>query len=882
MDMSRILIAKTGKTASEWLPLAVHLEDTAGIMQCMIRDMIPPSFPESCALSPEAFEKTAVFLAYVHDIGKAMLVFQYKISRNLPEMRSRLEHFQLQFPESYEKDKINVIPHAQAGEEILVTLGCPESVAAVAGAHHGMPSEHIQKNLMQPRRNIKFYENYYGYAEGNVSLLTETWNHILQRALQIARIDSVQELPVLTKPAQMLLSGLLIMADWIASNTDYFPLIPTDEDIPENPERIADAWETIQFPEMWKSARLDYSDEAFRKNFSFAPRLVQTEFLNVIKNIESPGICILEAPMGCGKTEAALAGTEILAAKCRKNGMFFGLPTQATANGIFPRMMQWGEKQSQNFYHSIQLKHGSSALNTCFQKIQRGIPEQETDSGLIVHSWFCDNKKACLADFVVATVDQMLMMALKRKHVMLLHVGLSEKVVVIDEVHAYDAYMNEYLEMALQWLGYYKTPVILLSATLPASRRMSLVRAYLGIRESEKAFENEMGYPLLTWTDGTEIRQKRLTYQGAHTHVQMHPCTEDAVLAVVQNVVEHGGCVGVIVNTVKRAQTFAEEIRNQTHAKVLLYHAQFIFPDRTLKEQALLKTVGKDSSAEDRRGTVVVGTQVLEQSLDIDFDLLITDICPMDLLLQRIGRLHRHAFREQRPEVVKTPVCYVIMDELHGENTASKKIYGDFLLHRTEENLPESIVLPDDISPLVQAVYTFSEDDAMYQTYHNQQEIQKRRARCFRIGKPTGKDIHRLLSRDIEDKNECEVEAAVRDGISSIEVLLMRRMKDGSICFLPNQHGGRKTEAFPDEAECREIAEQKLRLPTVFSQKWSIDRTIHELEKQCLPYVENWQNSHWLKGQLVLFLDEEMNGELMGFQLHYSFENGLEYWKAAE
>ena len=164
MDMSRILIAKTGKTASEWLPLAVHLEDTAGIMQCMIRDMIPPSFPESCALSPEAFEKTAVFLAYVHDIGKAMLVFQYKISRNLPEMRSRLEHFQLQFPESYEKDKINVIPHAQAGEEILVTLGCPESVAAVVGAHHGMPSEHIQKNLMQPRRNIKFYENYYGLS----------------------------------------------------------------------------------------------------------------------------------------------------------------------------------------------------------------------------------------------------------------------------------------------------------------------------------------------------------------------------------------------------------------------------------------------------------------------------------------------------------------------------------------------------------------------------------------------------------------------------------------------------------------------------------------------------------------------------------------------
>ena len=130
--------------------------------------------------------------------------------------------------------------------------------------------------------------------------------------------------------------------------------------------------------------------------------------------------------------------------------MFFGLPTQATANGIFPRILSWAEKQSTEFYHSVQLNHGSATLNSLFQNIQMGIPQEESDSGLIIHNWFCDSKKACLADFVTATVDQMLMLALKRKHVMLLHLGLSEKVVVIDEVHAYDAYMSEYLEMALQ------------------------------------------------------------------------------------------------------------------------------------------------------------------------------------------------------------------------------------------------------------------------------------------------------------------------------------------------------------------------------------------------------------------------------------------------
>lgn len=472
----------------------------------------------------------------------------------------------------------------------------------------------------------------------------------------------------------------------------------------------------------------------------------------------------------------------------------------------------------------------------------------------------------------------MLMLALKRKHVMLLHLGLSEKVVVMDEVHAYDAYMSEYLEMALQWLGSYNTPVILLSATLPSARRMSLIRAYLGIKKSDDRFEKEQGYPLLTWTDGKDIRQQRLSYDGAHKTVSVKTCVSDYVVQLVKNVTENGGCVGVIVNTVRRAQMFAELL--QDNAKVLLYHAQFVLPDRAKKEKQLVDLVGKNSTPGSRSGLVVVGTQVLEQSLDIDFDMLITDMCPMDLLLQRMGRLHRHE-RGVRPDTAQTPVCYVITDEYTNMESASRKIYSHWLINKTADTLPDSITLPDDISPLVQEVYSVTSDEC-YDKYINEQKKSKGRADCFRISKPKGKSIHGLLSKPVETADEQLAQAAVRDGISSFDVLLMQLRSDGSIHFLPDQYGGAEVSECPDDEQCRRIAEQKLRLPTMFCQSWNIDKNIRELKNNCMKYIAGWQNSPWLKNQLVLFLDEDLKGELYGYDLHYSFEKGLEFTKKEE
>lgn len=871
------LMAKTGKNSSEWLPLLQHLQDTADIMSCLCDEFLSPSFAKACGLEQEKFRKLAVFLAAVHDIGKATVIFQYKIGRNLPERRSALESAGIVFPDYYVKENAVKTPHALAGEEILNLLGCPKCVSAVVGSHHGVPAESFQ-DLSMPKFEIAFYENYYGRDKENARVLQDIWQTIFDMALEYAGFSDVSELPQIDCSAQMLLSGLLIMADWLASNTELFPLLSLEELKPTDPMRAEHAWKRLDFPQMWKPEKVIMSDDDFKETFGFAPRSVQSEVLKIVENSENPGIYIFEAPMGCGKTETSLAASEILGAKFGKNGVFFGLPTQATANGIFPRILSWAETQSTELYHSVQLNHGSAALNPLFQNIQRGIPQEESDSGLIIHNWFCDSKKACLADFVTATVDQMLMLALKRKHVMLLHLGLSEKVVIIDEVHAYDAYMNEYLEMALQWLGSYKTPVILLSATLPSARRMSLIRAYLGIKKSDDSFEKEQGYPLLTWTDGKDIHQRRLSYDGAHKTVSVRKCADDDVVSIAKNVTENGGCVGIIVNTVRRAQMFAELL--QDNAKVLLYHAQFVLPDRAKKEKQLVDLVGRKSTHESRNGLVVVGTQVLEQSLDIDFDMLITDICPVDLLLQRMGRLHRHD-RGERPDTAQTPVCYVVTDEYTDKHSASRKIYSDWLINKTFDILPDSITLPDDISQLVQEVYSATGDEC-YDKYIDKQKNSIGRAGSFRIRKPKDSDIHRLLSRPIGTDDEQLAQAAVRDGISSFDVLLMQLRSDGSIHFLPDQYGGAKISEYPDDEQCRQIAEQKLRLPTMFCQSWNIDKNIRELENNCMKYISGWKKSSWLKGQLVLFLDDDLNGELDGYDLHYSFEKGLEFTKKEE
>lgn len=875
----KLIIAKSG-AEGKWLPLWMHAADTANVINELIH--LRYSFlPELCGMSFGDFKRTAVLLAYLHDIGKLTPLFQSQILKALPERRSLFEHYGIHsIPEEFmHKDRSH---HTKCGETILRHFGFPKGFASVVGAHHGMPAESLLHHIE------KYPYHFWGKPKER-ELWCGLYREWVDFSMGQAGFQDISEIPLLCKKSEILLSALLIMADWIASNQANFELLDADVVLSEDEypkSRCVDALEKLGLPESGEFFQERISDADFELRFGFpGMNAVQRGMVDTVQNCRKPGLFLLEAPMGTGKTEAALAAAEILSARCGKSGLFFGLPTQATANGIFERVAQWASLQSYDAVRSINLAHGNAEFQPVFAELKNGGMLQtdlDGESGLEVNSFFSGSKMSLLADFVVATVDRLLMSALRKKHAMLLHLGLSQKVVVIDECHAYDAYMNQYLDTVLAWLHEYQVPVILLSATLPSERRKELLGAY--INDENKTWElPEADYPRLTYTDGGEAFAEVLPKVDTGRTVRITHGDDAMAVETIIGAVEAGACVGVICNTVVRAQAFAEAVRNVAGAAVILYHAQYIIPDRMEREEALKKAIGKASTAETRKGVVVVGTQVLEQSLDIDFDILVTDLCPMDLLLQRIGRLHRHT-RMDRPCGYENAECMVLGTEaLDG---SSERIYTTWLLLRTRKLLPSQIRVPEDIDPLVHETYRKVEPDGeeektALKEYQDLIEDKRQRAGNFLMAPPQEDgeedDLHHWLCNLAGDK-ESSALATVRDGMFAVEVLVLVQYADGMLGMLPWQTDGRKyrCDICPPDEDCRQIARQKLRLPARFC--YDIDRTIDELETMDR-YLTGFQKSRWLKGQLVLLLNESLGADLCGFQVAYKQDGGFTYTK---
>jgi len=900
---TKLLAGKTDPENSNlWLPLWMHLRDTAEIMELLVRKWLPDSVKRASGLEEEELVQLARFLGWGHDLGKAILTFQSTIMQCLPEAKQRLERLT---PLSCRELNRRETPHARASEAILRKLGCPGGIASVAGAHHGKPQDGTEVDKQFTCWEVNYYpEEQKGIWEG-------FWDELLQVALQDSGYSGVDALPVLNQPEEILLTGLLIMADWIASNTDYFPLIPVEETgseevYPERADRAWREWDKQETASPWAAQTTIAEPEEFAKRFGFAPNAVQQAAMEAANTMDAPGILILEAQMGVGKTEAALAAAEILAARFGAGGIFFGLPTQATANGIFPRLVQWAENQPNDLPKSIRLAHGMAELNEEYIRLQQqpvrvqddwDDPEAE-EQRVQVNQWFRGSKQALLANFVIGTVDQLLMAALCQKHVMLRHLGLAGKVVIVDECHAYDAYMNRYLDRALEWLGWYRVPVILLSATLPARRRAELIEAYQQKRRPglDAPWKTSCGYPLLTWTDGAQVQQKTIPLDTAARNVQTVRLTTEELPDFLSQKMQAGGCAGVIVNTVHKAQEVAQRLRQALPEKeVQVFHAQFLMPDRAAREEQLMRRIGKHSTSAERDGLIVVGTQVLEQSLDVDFDVMITELCPMDLLLQRIGRLQRHPNRS-RPQPLQTAVCAVLDTGTEEFDKGSEAVYGQWLLWRTRACLPENICLPDDISPLVQKVYGWEQADALLETdqskgmckaYEFAQAQRKERAQAYLVPQPKVHKRFKQLNtldgwmQNVGAHSDAAARAAVRDGDPSVEVLVMQRRADGSIHFLPWQENGRAvaSDQPPQPEDALQIARQKLRLPAVFGKVWKVDEVIRELEADNRSGLAAWQLSPLLHGELVLLLDENLTAHLAGMELCYDRENGLTYQK---
>ena len=896
------LVAKTDSESENlWLPLMFHLRDTAAVMEYLTQNWLPQRYCDCLGLKHTDFLTLAKAAALFHDVGKSTKIFQEKITRQRPELRERLRHMGLDAEFSLTEQPAESIPHAAAGAELLrwrlTEEGADEkeaqdsALAAIVGAHHGKTEDGETASFL-----IKCPKEFGWTGKGNSNT---PWGAVQETLIDWAEEQtgdsSWMQLPTCSMAAQMALTGLVIMADWIASNTAYFPLIPIEE-MPDfyDETRAERAFQKLRLPGPWIISDAWKAEDYFKRRFTFEANVVQETMDRVAAQTETPGVMILEAPMGHGKTEAALSAAEILMNRFHLGGAAFFLPSQATSNAMFARMTQWAQHQPDAVRVAVELIPGQAAFNAEFAALDAGsvrvAQDEPVAESLTVHSFFRGRKTGLLANLVVGTVDQLLMAALQQKHVMLRQLGLTGKVVIIDECHAYDAYMNVYLDRVLNWLGAYRVPVILLSATLPGKRRAQLLRAYLGERRSGgKEAETAQEYPLLSLTQGDKILMEAIPAQGQSRCVAIRKTEEESALAEAGRILEHG-CVGMIVNTVKRAQMLWEKLKTRyPNAEILMDHSQFLVPDRLEHEREILRRVGKHSDGKTRKGVLVIGTQVLEQSLDLDFDLLITDLCPMDLLLQRIGRLHRH--ERTRPTEAAEARCLVLgaNGELDG---GSRAVYGDYLLLRTREFLPETIRLPEDISPLVQKTYgkiDLLQTDAQYETawqqYQKEQDDQKNKAKSFLLPKPERDPLARFAEKTIvgimnggaPGFTDLQARAAVRDGTASIEVLVVQRTEDGMARLLSGEQKGMeiRTDTQPSREEARAIAMQRLRLPARFSQSYCVDSVIDELETVTARFLPEWMLAPMLQGEAFLILEPDGKAELNGEKLRYDPQIGL-------
>lgn len=631
----------------------------------------------------------ACTLVALHDIGKITIGFQKKCPLWL--------HFSEIQNVGLEGNHAKV-SHSFLGE--YITDRNPAQWAICLGGHHG--------KYNSPQRNITFPER------------EKPWAQTLREELAEELIHLFGKLPNSTvKPTYYQLhwfTGLITFADWIGSNEDFFPL-PTDgilknrTSLAKSQKQGTDALKKIQWSKV-----TTLPNQSFKHLFPFPPNALQDTLSHAC---DAPGLYIVEATMGMGKTEAALAAAYQRWETGDERGIYFALPTQLTSNRIFERISPFLEK-SVDSSSPLTLIHGSSWLNenSILQINASNSTESApafTDDAL---QWFSSSRRALLAPFGVGTIDQALLSVLPTKYASLRFFGLAGKTVILDEVHSYDAYTFTLICKLVEELTKAGSSVIVLSATLTHTARLQLVTAAGGTEKTATS-----AYPLITAVKRqsnsittshypVQLSDQAKTFHLRHIHLPEGLDQDDATLNAAAEAAENGACVLIIRNTVKIAQASYDQIKTliPEHIPVGLLHSRFPHDRRQEIEKEWVGKLEKDSQSRPP-GCVLIATQVVEQSVDIDADLLITDLAPTDLILQRLGRVHRH--QRSRPQGFKSPQCWILHPAttetedatiLKKQLGSSAYIYPPYTLIHSSEIWAsrESICLPTDIREVLE------------------------------------------------------------------------------------------------------------------------------------------------------------------------------------
>ena len=757
-----------------WHPLVCHMLDAAAVSRVLIEKL--PNFLQEWSqrlrITHIQLLDMVSFFTSIHDLGKLSSDFQCKI----PELSNRLQ--------GISQPKISGGPHTAAAwllwnaaceDNLFRRYDIPDSqyidlshtlepLLSASFGHHGGPvrepnmvSKATFRKMFDAERvsaGLSMIEDFSELFNGFDQLLQQPGNLIVKR----------KELSAFS----FLLSGIIILADWTSSDSINFDYVIHDEDRlsdvnviggsidcyfakaqslagaalerqglnPVPNKRLENPWKEL-FP--------------FLYDAGFEPSPLQKAVL-AFEIQKEPGLYIIEDAAGSGKTEAAL----ILFSKLMNNeaeGFYVGLPTMATSNGMYNRLTELYRK----FYidgpaPSLILAHGGSGLHQEYQKSivpdmsnlsedydeDKNLDREETAVDYVTSKsacseWIADrSRKVFLAQAGVGSIDQAMLSVIYSKHNTLRMLGLSRKILIIDEVHAYDIYMQKILHNLLQFQASQHRSVILLSATLPSLMKKELSDAYRrGFDLPESQGTKEIGYkncfPLMTVSYKAKcIHLPIEAREDNKRSISLSFFTEKNISEPINYLISihNAGKCGVwIRNTVGDVQTAYDAVVEKIGQEhVLLFHSRFAMKDRQVIENRVLDIFGKTSSSISRKGMILIASQVVEQSLDLDFDEMITDLCPIDLVIQRSGRLMRHS-REKSGNISKSkdergsPVLYIYGPNPRGDIEeiwykdffpGGSYVYNDpSIIWKTAKVLFEEqeIVIPEKSRFLVEQVY---------------------------------------------------------------------------------------------------------------------------------------------------------------------------------
>jgi CRISPR-associated endonuclease/helicase Cas3 len=722
------LWAKYNQDTKQTHPLIYHMIDTGYVVGWMwdlvLTEPIKIRFSSLFQLGLPDTKQLLMMTAALHDIGKATMAFQSSI----PELYERLKQKGFTFSKrthytplrhdllsSWCFLEVNKAPDLLFANELDADM-----IASVLGGHHG--SYQSVANLNSPHRDLNLEDR--DWQEMRKTIYQQLLDVFSPKtcASIVGDIGEIQA-------ALIILTGLIVTADWISSDDNFFPYhsfekngVSLEAYCELSMQRSKEALRITG----WNAWMPDTEPIAFEKMFGFDANTLQVSVMDLEKSLTHPFLALIEAPTGQGKTEAALYLCDRKIQRNQLRGMYIAMPSMATSNQMYGRTASFLDKRFPHDIINLQLAHSQAqwtGSQTENQLDSIGQDAQEEFQHIAAMAWFLPKKKTLLAPFGVGTVDQSLMSVLKTKHFFLRLFGLSHKVIVFDEVHAYDVYMSTLFLRLLEWLKLLHTSVVILSATLPISTKQGIIHAFSGKRLDDTSAGY---YPSLTTVDEEHVITSSISGSPEQEYkLQFIGMDAETICKHLSMLLENGGCAAVIVNTVKRAQDVYRAIKtarlideNAQDEKLVLFHARFPMQWRQATEEKVLRLFGKDGERPGK--AIIIATQVLEQSLDLDFDVMISDIAPIDLLIQRAGRLQRHAAR-QRPQALQKALFHVCIpeDSAAPDYGASKYIYDEEILYATQLVLQGKahMRLPEQTRELIEQVY----DPALRSSFSDEQ-----------------------------------------------------------------------------------------------------------------------------------------------------------------